>query len=72
MRYGILGLCAAIFAVVGLWAWYQRRQVSLFPTTCARRSDALLSGRQPENYQPYEDSLTAKVQGKADAGTSTS
>ena len=22
------------------------------------------SGRQPENYQPYEDSLTAKVQGK--------
>ena len=38
VRYGILGLCAAIFAVVGLWAWYQRRQVSLFPTTCARRS----------------------------------
>ena len=24
----------------------------------------MLSGRQPENYQPYEDSLTAKVQGK--------
>ena len=30
VRYSILGLCAAIFAVVGLWAWYQRRQVSLF------------------------------------------
>lgn len=64
VRYGILGLCAAIFAVVGLWAWYQRRQVSLFADDLCETLDALLSSRQPENYQPYEDSLTAKVQGK--------
>lgn len=64
VRYGILGLCAAIFAVVGLWAWYQRRQVSLFADDLCETLDALLSGRQPESYQPYEDSLTAKVQGK--------
>jgi len=64
VRYGILGLFAAIFAVVGLWAWYQRRQVSLFADDLCETLDALLSGRQPENYQPYEDSLTAKVQGK--------
>ena len=64
VRYVILGLCAAIFAVVGLWAWYQRRQVSLFADDLCETLDALLSGRQPENYQPYEDSLTAKVQGK--------
>ena len=64
VRWGILGLCAAIFAVVGLWAWYQRRQVSLFADDLCETLDALLSGRQPENYQPYEDSLTAKVQGK--------
>lgn len=64
VRYGILGLCAAIFAVVGLWVWYQRRQVSLFADDLCETLDALLSGRQPENYQPYEDSLTAKVQGK--------
>ena len=64
VRYGILGLCAVIFAVVGLWAWYQRRQVSLFADDLCETLDALLSGRQPENYQPYEDSLTAKVQGK--------
>ena len=64
VRDGILGLCAAIFAVVGLWAWYQRRQVSLFADDLCETLDALLSGRQPENYQPYEDSLTAKVQGK--------
>lgn len=64
VRYGILGLCAAIYAVVGLWAWYQRRQVSLFADDLCETLDALLSGRQPESYHPYEDSLTAKVQGK--------
>ena len=26
--------------------------------------DSLMSGRTVEGYQPYEDSLTAKVQGK--------
>ena len=41
-----------------------RRQVSLFADDLCETLDALLSGRQPENYQPYEDSLTAKVQGK--------
>lgn len=37
---------------------------SLFADDLCETLDALLSGRQPENYQPYEDSLTAKVQGK--------
>ena len=41
VRYGILGLCAAIFAVVGLWAWYQRRQVSLFADDLGETLDAL-------------------------------
>ena len=62
VRWGILGLCAAIFAVVGLWAWYQRRQVSLFADDLCETLDALMSGRTVEGYQPYEDSLTAKVQ----------
>ena len=64
VRWSILGLCAAIFAVVGLWAWYQRRQVSLFADDLCETLDALISGRTVEGYQPYEDSLTAKVQGK--------
>lgn len=64
VRYGILALCAAIYAVVGLWAWYQRRQVSLFADDLCETLDALLSGRTVEEYRPYEDSLTAKVQGK--------
>lgn len=64
VRWGILALCAAIFAVVGLWAWYQRRQVSLFADDLCETLDALMSGRAVEGYQPYEDSLTAKVQGK--------
>lgn len=64
VRWGILALCAAIFAVVGLWAWHQRRQVSLFADDLCETLDALMSGRAVEGYQPYEDSLTAKVQGK--------
>ena len=64
VRWAILALCTAIYAVVGLWAWYQRRQVSLFADDLCETLDALMSGRQPEGYQPYEDSLTAKVQGK--------
>ena len=64
VRYGILALCAAIYAVVGLWAWYQRRQVVLFADDLCETLDALISGRRPEGFHPYEDSLTAKVQGK--------
>ncbi len=64
VRWGILGLCAAIFAVVGLWAWCQRRQVFLFADDLCETLDALMSGRAVKSYQPYEDSLSAKVQGK--------
>lgn len=64
VRYGILGLCAAVYAVVGLWAWYQRRQVTLFADDLCETLDALMSGREAEGFSPYEDSLTAKVQGK--------
>ena len=64
VRYGILALCAAVYAVVGLWALYQRRQVSLFADELCETLDALISGREVEGYHPYEDSLTAKVQGK--------
>ena len=64
VRYGILALCAALYGVVGLWAWYQRRQVGLFADDLCETLDALLSGRPVAGYQPYEDSLTAKVQGK--------
>ncbi|PWM62965.1 MAG: sensor histidine kinase [Subdoligranulum variabile] len=64
VRWSILVLCTAIYAVVGLWAWYQRRQVSLFADDLCETLDALMSGREVEGYEPYEDSLTAKVQGK--------
>ena len=64
VRWGILALCAGIYAVVGLWARYQRRQVSLFADDLCAALDAMMSGREAEGYQPYEDSLTAKVEGK--------
>lgn len=64
VRYGLLAFCLGIFAVAGFWAWDQRRQVTLFADELCETLDALMSGRQPEAAHPYEDSLTAKVQGK--------
>lgn len=64
VRYGLLGALGGICVLTGWWAWYQRRQVTLFADDLCETLDALMSGRQPEGYRPYEDSLTAKVQGK--------
>ena len=52
VRWGILGLCAAIFAVVGLWAWYQRRQVSLFADDLCETLDALMSAGRWKDTSP--------------------
>lgn len=64
VRWGILALCGGLFAVAGLWAWYQRRQVGQFADELCQTLDALMSGREAAGCPPYEDSLTAKVQGK--------
>ncbi len=64
VRYSLLAIYAGIFAAAGLWIFLQRRQVSQFADDLCETLDALLAGRQPENFHPYEDSLTAKVQGK--------
>ena len=64
VRWALLGFCGALYAVVILWAWYQRRQVMLFADDICQTLDALMSGRQPEGYRPFEDSVTAKVQRK--------
>ena len=60
VRWGVLALCASIYAVVGLWAWYQRRQVSLFADDLCATLDALMSVHEIDGYQRYEDSLLAK------------
>lgn len=64
VRYGLLGVCCGIFLVAGLWIILQRRQIGYFADDVCETIDAAIAGRQPENFHPYEDSLTSKVQGK--------
>lgn len=64
VRYGLLAVCGGIFLVAGLWIILQRRQIGLFADDVCETIDAAFAGRQPENFHPYEDSLTSKVQGK--------
>ena len=55
---------AVILLLVLFWSWYQQQQQSDFANDICETVDALMDGREPENYQPYEDSQTSKVQGK--------
>ncbi len=64
VRYGILALCAGIFLTAGLWIALQRHQIRQFADDICETFDAAIAGRRPELLHPYEDSLTAKVQGK--------
>lgn len=64
VRYGILAVCAGIFLTAGLWSALQRYQIRQFADDICETFDAVIAGRQPEQFHPYEDSLTAKVQGK--------
>lgn len=64
VRYGLLAVCGGIFLVACLWIVFQRRQIGLFADDVCETIDAAIAGRQPENFHPYEDSLTSKVQGK--------
>ncbi|MCI8390596.1 MAG: HAMP domain-containing histidine kinase [Roseburia sp.] len=64
VRYGILAVGAGSFLTAGLWAIWQRYQIGKFADDICETIDAAIAGRQPEHFHPYEDSLTAKVQGK--------
>ena len=64
VRYGILAVCGGIVLLNFLWSALKRRQIEQFSDDICETLDAAIAGRQPEYFQPYEDSLTAKVQGK--------
>lgn len=53
-----------VLALVFLWSRSQRRELSDFANDICETVDAVMDGREPENYQPYEDSQVSKVQGK--------
>lgn len=64
VRYGILAVTGGFFVLAGLWIWFWQRQIYTFADEICDTLDALISGRQLELERPYEDSVTAKVQGK--------
>ena len=64
VRYSLLAVTGGIFVLSGLWIWFQQRQIFQFADEICDTLDALISGRQPEVERPYEDSVTARVQGK--------
>lgn len=64
VRYGLLAACSSFFLLAVLWVAVQRKQIGQFADDICETLDAAISGHQPENVYPYEDSLTAKVQGK--------
>ncbi|MCI8696766.1 MAG: HAMP domain-containing histidine kinase, partial [Lachnospiraceae bacterium] len=64
VRYSLLAVTGGIFALAGLWIWVWQRQIFRFADEICDTLDALISGRQPEVERPYEDSVTARVQGK--------
>lgn len=64
VRYGLLGLCAGLFLLAALWRAWVRRQVADFADSLCDILDSLIAGEPDRWPQIYEDSLTAKVQGK--------
>lgn len=64
VRYGILAAAAGIFLAAWLWSLFQRRQVSSFADTLCRELDDMMEGRSLDTDSLYEDTLTARVQGK--------
>ncbi len=64
IRYLLLAICGGIVIVAILWMWIQRRQISRFADDICETLDAAMSDYPPENFCPYEDSLTTKVQSK--------
>ena len=64
VRYTLFMLCGGIVALAAAWCLWQRRQVCEFAEELGRTIDELTEGRELEHYFPYEDTLTARVQGK--------
>ncbi len=64
IRVALLGLCGGLCLTGVLWSLWQRRQLCRFADELCRTLDDLIAERKPQDYFPYEDTLTAKIQGK--------
>lgn len=64
IRAALLGLCGGLCALGLLWSIWQRWQLCRFADELCRTLDDLIAERKPEEYVPYEDTLTARIRGK--------
>ncbi len=64
VRYTLAALCSAICLLAFGWCLWQRRQIYGFAEELCRTIDELMAGGGTENAASYEDTLTARVQGK--------
>lgn len=64
VRYTLTLLCGGICLLAAAWCVWQRRQICGFAEDLCRTLDELMEGHEPGGYEPYEDTLTARVQGK--------
>ncbi len=60
----LTGAGVLIFLLSHAWKLRQNREQAGFANEICDTIDALMEGRKPENYEPYEDSRLSKVQGK--------
>lgn len=64
IRGTLLGMCIFFFAAAVLWEAIQRKKLQDFSNDICETADALMEGRSPGNFQPYEDTVLSRVQGK--------
>lgn len=64
LRYTLLALYGGILLVAALWAFYIHTKISRFSHRLCTILDALIAGREPESWQPLEDSFTAMIEGR--------
>ena len=64
IRLILIGLCGGLCLLGLFWGLWQRRQLCGFADELCRTLDDLIAERKPEEYLPYEDTLTARIQGK--------
>lgn len=60
----LLGACCVIPLAVLVWGKMQRRQAAHFANDLCETADALMEGREPPNFLPYEDSVASRAQSK--------
>lgn len=63
-RHTLFAMFCGILLVSGLWAIYLKRRITAFSHHLCETLDTFIAGRQPQSFTLYDDSLTAKIEGK--------